>query len=179
MIVPYYLCTGCIATTPEPLCQKYYVIFNTYVAMLIYSSDYRKGKTPVGNPESTHEREEVFYTIPLQGRRRHSVGGYLATGAAGHGEITTVPSEVPKMPPPKFGQKEDETVKRRKPKNFPFKGKFHSKIIFYRIYVRQIEKKYQGMLKSVMWSLLTQAGIIVLLGVDQLFFLDVYSMLLN
>lgn len=89
----------------------------------------------VGTPESTHEREEVFYTIPLQGRRRHSVGGYLATGAAGNGEITTMPSEVPKMPPPKFGHKDDETVKRRRPKNFPFKGKFHSKIIFYRIYV--------------------------------------------
>lgn len=105
--------------------------------MLIYYSDYRKGKTPtpLGTSESTHEREEVFYTIPLQGRRRHSVGGYLTTGAAGHGEITAVPSEVPKMPPPKFGQKEDETVKRRRPKNFPFKGKSHSKIIFDRICV--------------------------------------------
>ncbi|XP_026315896.1 phosphoinositide 3-kinase adapter protein 1 isoform X2 [Hyposmocoma kahamanoa] len=83
----------------------------------------KKGKMPiqVGTPESTHEREEVFYTIPLQGRRRHSVGGYLATGAAGNGEITTMPSEVPKMPPPKFGHKDDETIKRRRPKNFPFK----------------------------------------------------------
>lgn len=75
-------------------------------------------------PEGPQEREEVFYTIPLQGRRRHSVGGYLAAGAAGAGEVTAVPSEVPKMPPPRFGNKEEEVVKRRRPKNFPFKGKF-------------------------------------------------------
>lgn len=72
-------------------------------------------------PEGPQEREEVFYTIPLQGRRRHSVGGYLATGGAGTGEVTSVPSDVPKMPAPKFAQREDE-VKRRRPKNFPFKG---------------------------------------------------------
>lgn len=109
----------------------------------------------MGTSDSAHDREEVFYTIPLQGRRRHSVGGYLATGAAGHGEITTVPSEVPKMPPPKFGQKEDETVKRRRPKNFPFKGKFRSKIMFYRIYVWHTSLSSFCML-SVMWSVLTQ-----------------------
>lgn len=51
------------------------------------------------------------------------MGGYLATGTAGTGEVTTVPSEVPKMPPPRFNQAEDETVKRRRPKNFTFKGK--------------------------------------------------------
>lgn len=132
MIVPYILYIRCQSSY-----VNIYNIFNMNVALLIYHSLYRKGKTPTlaGSSESTHDREEVFYTIPLQGRRRHSVGGYLATGAAGHGEITTVPSEVPKMPPPKFGQKEDETVKRRRPKNFPFKGKFFSKIIFYRIYV--------------------------------------------
>lgn len=115
-------------TTLELICQTMLSLVSTYVNNAIYHSEYRKGKTPaqVGTPDSTHEREEVFYTIPLQGRRRHSVGGYLATGAAGHGEITTVPSEVPKMPPPKFGHKEDETVKRRRPKNFPFKGKIHS-----------------------------------------------------
>lgn len=84
----------------------------------------RKGKT---NMSATHdgpqECEEVFYTIPLQGRRRHSVGGYLTTGAAGTGEVTSVPSEVPKMAPPRFNQQEDDAVKRRRPKNFPFKGK--------------------------------------------------------
>lgn len=69
------------------------------------------------------EREEVFYTIPLQGRRRHSVGGYLATGGSGSGEVTSVPSEVPRMPPPRFATKDDEGVKRRRPKNFPFKGR--------------------------------------------------------
>ncbi|XP_073949594.1 DBB domain-containing protein stumps isoform X2 [Choristoneura fumiferana] len=83
----------------------------------------KKGKisTTVVTPEGPQEREEVFYTIPLQGRRRHSVGGYLAAGAAGAGEVTAVPSEVPKMPPPRFGNKEEEVVKRRRPKNFPFK----------------------------------------------------------
>lgn len=65
----------------------------------------------------------MFYTIPLQGRRRHSVGGYLTTGSAGAGEVTAVPSEVPKMPPPRFNQTEEEAVRRRRPKNFPFKGK--------------------------------------------------------
>lgn len=73
--------------------------------------------------DGMQEREEVFYTIPLQGRRRHSVGGYLATGAAGAGEVTAVPSEVPRMIAPKIGQREDESIKRRKPKNFTFKGK--------------------------------------------------------
>ncbi|XP_063360601.1 phosphoinositide 3-kinase adapter protein 1 isoform X1 [Cydia amplana] len=82
----------------------------------------KKGKisTTVVTPDGPQEREEVFYTIPLQGRRRHSVGGYLAAGASGAGEVTSVPSEVPKMPPPRFGPKEEE-VKRRRPKNFPFK----------------------------------------------------------
>lgn len=73
--------------------------------------------------EGVKEREEVFYTIPLQGRRRHSVGGYLATGGGGAGEVTSVPSEVPKMPPPRFNHNEDDVVKRRRPKNFSFKGK--------------------------------------------------------
>lgn len=75
--------------------------------------------------EGVKEREEVFYTIPLQGKRRHSVGGYLATGGAGTGggEVTTVPSEVPKMPPPRFNHVDDDVVKRRRPKNFSFKGK--------------------------------------------------------
>ncbi|XP_059046552.1 phosphoinositide 3-kinase adapter protein 1 isoform X1 [Achroia grisella] len=84
----------------------------------------KKGKisAKVLTPEGyTQEREEVFYTIPLQGRRRHSVGGYLATGGAGGGEVTSVPSEVPKMPPPRFAPKDEDTVKRRRPKNFPFK----------------------------------------------------------
>ncbi|XP_072939314.1 uncharacterized protein stumps isoform X2 [Epargyreus clarus] len=83
----------------------------------------KKGKisATVVTPEGPKEREEVFYTIPLQGRRRHSVGGYLATGAAGTGEVTTVPSEVPKMPPPRFNQVDDESVKRRRPRNFSFK----------------------------------------------------------
>ncbi|XP_053613193.1 phosphoinositide 3-kinase adapter protein 1 isoform X3 [Plodia interpunctella] len=83
----------------------------------------KKGKicAKVVTPEGTQEREEIFYTIPLQGRRRHSVGGYLATGGGGTGEVTTVPSEVPRMPPPRFNPKEDETVKRRRPKNFTFK----------------------------------------------------------
>ncbi|XP_049867771.1 phosphoinositide 3-kinase adapter protein 1 isoform X2 [Pectinophora gossypiella] len=79
----------------------------------------KKGKTPLSPAKGPQDREEVFYTIPLQGRRRHSVGGYLATGAAGAGEVTTVPSEVPRMPPPRFGK--DDEVKRRRPKNFPFK----------------------------------------------------------
>lgn len=52
------------------------------------------------------------------------MGGYLATGAAGTGEVTSVPSEVPRMPPPRFNNKEDESVKRRRPRNFSFKGKF-------------------------------------------------------
>lgn len=83
----------------------------------------KKGKisTTVVTSEGPQEREEVFYTIPLQGRRRHSVGGYLATGTAGAGEVTAVPSEVPRMPPPKFNQKEEDTMKRRRPKNFSFK----------------------------------------------------------
>lgn len=86
---------------------------------------HRKGKisATVVTSDGPQEREEVFYTIPLQGRRRHSVGGYLTTGAAGAGEVTTVPSEVPRMPPPRFNQKEEDTIKRRKPKNFSFKGK--------------------------------------------------------
>lgn len=90
---------------------------------------YRKGKisTTVVTTDGPQEREEVFYTIPLQGRRRHSVGGYLTTGAAGAGEVTAVPSEVPRMPPPRFNQKEDDTIKRRRPKNFSFKGKFKKK----------------------------------------------------
>ncbi|XP_041988074.1 phosphoinositide 3-kinase adapter protein 1 isoform X2 [Aricia agestis] len=83
----------------------------------------KKGKisTKVVTSDGTKEHEEVFYTIPLQGRRRHSVGGYLATGGAGEGEVTTVPSEVPKMPPPRFNHTEEEGVKRRRPKNFTFK----------------------------------------------------------
>ncbi|KAL0881002.1 hypothetical protein ABMA27_002148 [Loxostege sticticalis] len=83
----------------------------------------KKGKisTTVVTSDGPQEREEVFYTIPLQGRRRHSVGGYLATGGAGAGEVTTVPSEVPKMPAPKFSQQREDEVKRRRPKNFPFK----------------------------------------------------------
>lgn len=75
-----------------------------------------------------HEREEVFYTIPLQGKRRHSVGGYLATDAAGTGEVTSVPSEVPRMPPPRFNQKDDDSVRRRRPRNFSFKGKSRQRI---------------------------------------------------
>lgn len=84
---------------------------------------HRKGKisTTVVTSEGTKEHEEVFYTVPLQGRRRHSVGGYLATGASGAGEVTTVPSEVPKMPPPRFNLQDDE-VRRRRPRNFSFKG---------------------------------------------------------
>lgn len=73
------------------------------------------------------EREEVFYTIPLQGRRRHSVGGYLAAGGLeGVGEVTTVPCEVPRMPAPKIQSKvaDDDSMKRRRPKNFQFKGKY-------------------------------------------------------
>ncbi|CAH0714465.1 unnamed protein product, partial [Brenthis ino] len=91
---------------------------NTYTAPRI-----KKGKisSKVVTPDGTKEHEEVFYTIPLQGRRRHSVGGYLTTGSAGAGEVTTVPSEVPKMPPPRFNQTEEEAVRRRRPKNFPFK----------------------------------------------------------
>ncbi|XP_030020572.1 phosphoinositide 3-kinase adapter protein 1 isoform X3 [Manduca sexta] len=83
----------------------------------------KKGKNnaTMASPEGISEREEVFYTIPLQGRRRHSVGGYLATGGAGTGEVTSVPSEVPRMPPPRFNHTEDEGVKRRKPRNFSFK----------------------------------------------------------
>ncbi|XP_035458944.2 phosphoinositide 3-kinase adapter protein 1 isoform X1 [Spodoptera frugiperda] len=83
----------------------------------------KKGKisTTVVTNDGPQEREEVFYTIPLQGRRRHSVGGYLTTGAAGAGEVTAVPSEVPRMPPPRFNQKEEDTIKRRRPKNFSFK----------------------------------------------------------
>ncbi|KPJ11194.1 Phosphoinositide 3-kinase adapter protein 1 [Papilio machaon] len=83
----------------------------------------KKGKisTSVVTTEGVKEREEVFYTIPLQGRRRHSVGGYLATGGGGAGEVTSVPSEVPKMPPPRFNHNEDDVVKRRRPKNFSFK----------------------------------------------------------
>ncbi|RVE54748.1 hypothetical protein evm_000515 [Chilo suppressalis] len=82
----------------------------------------KKGKisATVVTSEGPQEREEVFYTIPLQGRRRHSVGGYLTTEGGGTGEVTTVPSEVPKMPPPRFTQREEE-VKRRRPKNFIFK----------------------------------------------------------
>ncbi|XP_047530019.1 phosphoinositide 3-kinase adapter protein 1 isoform X1 [Vanessa atalanta] len=91
---------------------------NTFTAPRI-----KKGKisSKIFTSDGTKEHEEVFYTIPLQGRRRHSVGGYLATGSAGNGEVTTVPSEVPKMPPPRINQTEDEAVKRRRPKNFPFK----------------------------------------------------------
>lgn len=73
------------------------------------------------------EREEVFYTIPLQSRRRHSIGGYLtAGGLVGGGEVTTVPSEVPRMPAPKLCQKttEEEVAKRRRPKNIPIKGNY-------------------------------------------------------
>ncbi|XP_021205828.1 phosphoinositide 3-kinase adapter protein 1 isoform X2 [Bombyx mori] len=83
----------------------------------------KKGKisTSVATHEGMHEREEVFYTIPLQGKRRHSVGGYLATDAAGTGEVTSVPSEVPRMPPPRFNQKDDDSVRRRRPRNFSFK----------------------------------------------------------
>ncbi|KAL4716368.1 hypothetical protein ACJJTC_006730 [Scirpophaga incertulas] len=90
---------------------------HTYTAPRI-----KKGKisATVVTAEGPQEREEVFYTIPLQGRRRHSVGGYLATGVGGAGEVTTVPSDVPKMPAPRFSQREDE-VKRRKPRNFTFK----------------------------------------------------------
>ncbi|XP_028173100.1 phosphoinositide 3-kinase adapter protein 1 isoform X2 [Ostrinia furnacalis] len=83
----------------------------------------KKGKisATVVTSDGPQEREEVFYTIPLQGRRRHSVGGYLATGGAGAGEVTTVPSEVPKMPAPRFTQQREDEVKRRRPKNFSFK----------------------------------------------------------
>lgn len=88
---------------------------------------FRKGKisTTIVTADGPLEREEVFYTIPLQGRRRHSVGGYLATGGAGAGEVTSVPSEVPRMPPPRFHQKEEDTIKRRRPKNFSLKGKIN------------------------------------------------------
>ncbi|XP_068632888.1 phosphoinositide 3-kinase adapter protein 1 [Battus philenor] len=83
----------------------------------------KKGKisTTVVTSEGVKEREEIFYTIPLQGRRRHSVGGYLATGGGGAGEVTSVPSEVPKMPPPRVNHNDEEVVKRRRPKNFSFK----------------------------------------------------------
>ncbi|XP_037975103.2 phosphoinositide 3-kinase adapter protein 1 [Plutella xylostella] len=82
----------------------------------------KKGKisSTVVTPNGLQEREEVFYTIPLQGRRRHSVSGYLATGPGGLGEVTVVPSEVPTMPPPK-PQASDEEVRKRRPRNFPFK----------------------------------------------------------
>lgn len=82
-------------------------------------------------PTGVHEREEVFYTIPLQSRRRHSVGGYLAAGGLGGlGEVTKVPSEVPSMPPPKFRHKgsEEEVIKRKKPKNLQFRGKFFNRV---------------------------------------------------
>lgn len=96
----------------------------------------RKGKisTTVVTNDGPQEREEVFYTIPLQGRRRHSVGGYLTTGAAGAGEVTAVPSEVPRMPPPRFNQKEEDTIKRRRPKNFSFKGEFNIIVCLIQIY---------------------------------------------
>ncbi|XP_032515585.2 phosphoinositide 3-kinase adapter protein 1 isoform X1 [Danaus plexippus] len=83
----------------------------------------KKGKisSKVVTSNGSRDHEEVFYTIPLQGRRRHSVGGYLATGSGGTGEVTTVPSEVPKMPPPRINKTEEEAVKRRRPKNFSFK----------------------------------------------------------
>lgn len=83
-----------------------------------------KISSTVMTPAGVQEREEVFYTIPLQNRRRHSVGGYLAAGGLGGiGEVTKVPSEVPRMPAPKFHKRpEEEVTKRRRPKNFQFKG---------------------------------------------------------
>lgn len=88
----------------------------------------RKGKisTTVVTTDGPQEREEVFYTIPLQGRRRHSVGGYLTTGAAGAGEVTAVPSEVPRMSPPRISQRQKDTIRRRRPKNFTLKGKLNN-----------------------------------------------------
>lgn len=105
--------------------QLFFFVMRLIEIIFYYHCTNRKGKisATVVTPEGPQEREEVFYTIPLHGRRRHSVGGYLTTGVAGSGEVTAVPSEVPRMPPPKFSQKEDEAVKRRRPKNFPFKGK--------------------------------------------------------
>lgn len=90
---------------------------------ITFLNHYRKGKisTTVATSEGMQEREEVFYTIPLQGRRRHSVGGYLMTGGGGSGEVTSVPSEVPRMLAPRVNP--EEGVKRRRPKNFSFKGK--------------------------------------------------------
>lgn len=104
-----------------------YVENNACHYSLLFSNTFvvrRKGKisSKVVTSDGTKEHEEVFYTIPLQGRRRHSVGGYLATGSAGTGEVTAVPSEVPKMPPPRFNQTNEETITRRRPKNFQFKG---------------------------------------------------------
>lgn len=84
----------------------------------------RKGKisATVATSDGMQEREEVFYTIPLQGRRRHSVGGYLATDGVGSGEVTAVPSEVPRTQAPRVNLTEEDSVKRRRPKNFSFKG---------------------------------------------------------
>lgn len=86
----------------------------------------RKGKisATVATSDGVQEREEIFYTIPLHGRRRHSVGGYLTTDGAGSGEVTTVPSEVPRMLAPRVNQTEEDSVKRRRPKNFSFKGQY-------------------------------------------------------
>ncbi|VVC95597.1 unnamed protein product [Leptidea sinapis] len=101
-----------------------------------------KGKisTTLVTSEGTKEHEEVFYTIPLQGRRRHSVGGYLATEGSGVGEVTAVPSEMPKMPPPRINSHEDE-VRRRRPRNFSFKEMEDIAIVW-----------SSGSPESLMWS---------------------------
>ncbi|XP_050664888.1 phosphoinositide 3-kinase adapter protein 1 isoform X2 [Leptidea sinapis] len=102
----------------------------------------KKGKisTTLVTSEGTKEHEEVFYTIPLQGRRRHSVGGYLATEGSGVGEVTAVPSEMPKMPPPRINSHEDE-VRRRRPRNFSFKEMEDIAIVW-----------SSGSPESLMWS---------------------------
>ncbi|KOB74445.1 Uncharacterized protein OBRU01_09131, partial [Operophtera brumata] len=70
----------------------------------------KKGKisASVATSDGVQEREEIFYTIPLHGRRRHSVGGYLTTDGAGSGEVTAVPSEVPRMQAPRVNPTEED-----------------------------------------------------------------------
>ncbi|GBP90962.1 hypothetical protein EVAR_40846_1 [Eumeta japonica] len=90
----------------------------------------KKGKTnsSTRTADGTQDREEVFYTLPLLARRRHSVGGYLAAGTGAcsgeHGtrvEVTTVPSEVPRMPAPRIQHRPEEDGRRRRPRNLNFK----------------------------------------------------------
>ncbi|KOB74482.1 Phosphoinositide 3-kinase adapter protein 1, partial [Operophtera brumata] len=71
-----------------------------------------KGKisASVATSDGVQEREEIFYTIPLHGRRRHSVGGYLTTDGAGSGEVTAVPSEVPRMQAPRVNPTEEDKM---------------------------------------------------------------------